>query len=121
MTEATCEIARHSLLPLTQDVILRELAPEEWLHVAEFLSGLLERRPLATGTEDPAGWRAERWLLGCLATELRQMATEAAVDVPFTIRSFGSDGTERAIAEQERRARLRSWPPFVEPSSGSVP
>ena len=112
MTEPRCDVARHALLPMTQDVILRELTPTDWLHAAEFLSGLLARKPLATGDNDSTGWRAERWIIGCLATELRQMAVEAGVDVPFVIRTFGGEGTERAIAEQDRRARLRGWPPF---------
>jgi hypothetical protein len=109
---ATCSIPRHSLLPLTQDVVLHELSPEDWLHVAEFLTGLLARRPLSNGENDPSGWRAERWLLGCLATELRQLALEQPLPLPFTPRTFGGDGTDRAIAEQDRRARLRGWAVF---------
>lgn len=116
--EQRCDVPRHALLPVTQDVILRDLAPTDWLHVAEFLAGLLERRPLANGANDATGWRAERWILGSLAAELRQLAAEAGVDVPFVIRTFGGDGVERAIAEEDRRARLRGWPAF---GAGTAP
>lgn len=52
---------------------LAELNPAEWVHVADYLSGLLHRAPLAAGK----GWAAERIVIGCLVSELRENAHDA--------------------------------------------
>lgn len=114
MTDARCDIVRHSLLPLTQDVILRDLSPADWLHCASFLTGLLERAPLSTGANDATGWNAERWILGVLASELRLLAHEAGENAEVEPRTFGQDPVGAAreyVAEvtEARRAAEREW------------
>lgn len=87
----------HSLLPLTQAVV-SDLAPEDWQHCAAFLTGLLMREPLRSGANDVTGWRAEQWILGCLATELRLLAHEAGETADPAPRTFGSDPVAKARA-----------------------
>lgn len=95
MTDDGCAIPRHAVLPLTQAVAL-DLSPDDWQHVASFLTGLLAREPLKSGANDPTGWRAEQWILGCLATELRLMAHEAGETAEPAPRTFGRDPLEKA-------------------------
>lgn len=94
----TCSIQRHSLLPFLQDVLLRDLTPADWLHCASFLQGLLARAPLKDGSGDVTGWRAERWILGCLATELAQMAHELGETADPVPTAFGKDPVSKARA-----------------------
>lgn len=116
----TCDTPHHALLPLVQSVVA-ELRPDDWLHCASFLTGLLQRAPLNDKSNDRGGWTAEQWILGCLASELRLMAHEAGEPMPAEGqegRPFGSDplGKAReqvaalagvADAEHEHAARLR--------------
>lgn len=90
-----CTLPHHALLPLTQWVVV-DLSPSDWRHCADFLTGLLQRRPLSDGSNDATGWRAEQWILGCLATELRLLATEAGEPADVEPRTFGTDPVERA-------------------------
>lgn len=69
--EAPVEQVARSL-PLTQWVVA-DMTPLDWRHVADFLTGILNRAPL----KDGPGWLPERLILGCLATELRQNAIAA--------------------------------------------
>lgn len=62
-------------LPVTAWAIA-QLEPHEWIHVADFLTGQVGRAPV-TGE----GWNAERIVLGALASELRQNATDAGEPV----------------------------------------
>lgn len=55
---------------------LAELEPHEWIHVADFLEGLIHRAPV-TGD----GWAPERVVLGALASELKQNALAAGEPV----------------------------------------
>lgn len=107
MTDARCEIPRHSLLPATQDVIT-DLTAADLFHCADFLTGLLLRKPIASGENDPTAWRAEKWILGVLATELRLIAHEAGEDVPAAPRTFGADPVGRARAQVEEMAALHA-------------
>lgn len=88
-------------LPATQWSV-EELQPGNWRHVADFLTGLLTRKPIADGQ----GWGAERLILGCLATELRLMAHEAG-EPDGPPREFGQDPVGRAKAELDDLAYLR--------------
>jgi hypothetical protein len=63
-------------LPVTQWAVATVL-PHDWLHVADFLSGILARAPL----REAPGWDAERIVLGALASELRANAVEAGEPV----------------------------------------
>lgn len=94
-------------LPFTESV-MADLPPTDWLHVAEFLTGLLSRKPIASGENEVSGWRAEKWILGALATELRIAAHEAG-ETTFVPRTFGEDPTERAVALAAERAEARGW------------
>lgn len=94
-TEASdpAEVAR--LLPVTQWAVA-ELAPHSWLHVADTLTGLLNRAPF----NDSQRWTAERLILGCLATELRQAAIERGE--PATEPDAGTLWVERQLWPDER-------------------
>lgn len=62
-------------LPVTAWAIAA-LEPHEWIHVGDFLAGIVGRAPL-TGD----GWAAERVVLGALAAELKQNALLAGEPV----------------------------------------
>lgn len=103
----TCDTPHHALLPLVQSVV-KDLRPDDWSHCASFLTGLLERAPLNNKSNDPGGWTAEQWILGCLATELRLMAHEAGEPLPAAgeeARPFGEDPLAKA---RQRVADLTS-------------
>lgn len=94
-----------SSLPATQWAV-ESLRPDDWQHVAAFLTGLLLRRPLSTGENEIGGWAAERLILGCLASELRLNAHEAG-EPEMVPRTFGTDPLEKARALVTELAAIR--------------
>lgn len=60
-------------LPVTQWAV-DVLSPHEWMRLADYLTGLLTRRPLMDGQ---GYWQSFRIVIGALASELRQNALDA--------------------------------------------
>lgn len=74
-------------MPATEAAIA-DLAPAEWVPVAEWITYQLSREPLRSAR----GWTAHRLILGSLATELEMQARE--------------EGEPTSMSEPERR---RQW------------
>jgi hypothetical protein len=66
------DLVERKYMPATEWAIA-SVGPADWVAVADYLAGLLERAPLRAGS----GWAAHRLVLGCLVSELRLAATEA--------------------------------------------
>lgn len=84
-------------------MLLGNLAPAEWEHVAAFLFALLERQPVA-GSQ---AYAAERMLLGSLAWELRAYAGAAGepVGLHADLRAASSKIEEQRIRDRIEASR----------------
>jgi hypothetical protein len=88
------------------------LSPNEWEDVADYLTGLLARDPVASSR----AWAGHRIVLGSLASELRTYAYTAGqqmVGTPKTASAFDDHITD--VIAEHRRQREPDQPESITP------